>query len=309
MILIVSNLEDLHARHVRTHLEALGHDVAIVDFGALGGTSALEHHVGAQNAIRFSANDGGEIEAGRVHAVWLRRPARPEVSRTLASAADRDFAQREWTHALDGALLAMDAEFVNPLAAQRACVKPLQLRRAHRLGFRVPDTLVTNDPAVARGFVSKHRGRVIHKSMTPHLSHPIFATRWQATDSELLSTLHYAPVIFQEAIAADSDIRVTVVGEEIFAARMETGPDIVDSRLDLDKPFEVCELPSAVADKCGALLDELGLVFGCIDLRLTGTDDYTFLEINPQGQFLYIEVWTGLPITAALGAHLASYDQ
>jgi glutathione synthase/RimK-type ligase-like ATP-grasp enzyme len=50
----------------------------------------------------------------------------------------------------------------------------------------------------------------------------------------------------------------------------------------------------------------LGLVYGAIDLRLTGDGRYVFLEINPAGQFRYVEEQTGQPLAAALAARLAA---
>jgi len=55
-----------------------------------------------------------------------------------------------------------------------------------------------------------------------------------------------------------------------------------------------------------ALMRRLGLVYGAIDLRLTPDGRYVFLEINPAGQFLYVEQQTGQPIAAALAALLAA---
>jgi len=45
-------------------------------------------------------------------------------------------------------------------------------------------------------------------------------------------------------------------------------------------------------------------VYGAIDLRLTPEGRYVFLEINPAGQFLYIEYATGQPIAAAIARKL-----
>ena len=79
----------------------------------------------------------------------------------------------------------------------------------------------------------------------------------------------------------------------------------VDSRLDPDAPCTSYELPSNVAAALFRLMDELGLVFGTIDLKLDVNGEHVFLEINPQGQFLYIEILTGLPISQALAELLA----
>jgi glutathione synthase/RimK-type ligase-like ATP-grasp enzyme len=50
----------------------------------------------------------------------------------------------------------------------------------------------------------------------------------------------------------------------------------------------------------------LGLEYGAIDLRLTPDGEYVFFEVNPAGQFLFVEHACGLPISAALAARLAA---
>lgn len=53
----------------------------------------------------------------------------------------------------------------------------------------------------------------------------------------------------------------------------------------------------------------LGLVFGVVDLRISSQDGHIyFLEVNPQGQFLYLEVKTGLPIIRSLAGLSAGTD-
>jgi D-alanine-D-alanine ligase-like ATP-grasp enzyme len=79
----------------------------------------------------------------------------------------------------------------------------------------------------------------------------------------------------------------------------------VDVRMNVDAKHVAHDLPNDVSDKLRALMRRLGLVYGAIDLRLSEDGRYVFLEINPAGQFLYVEEQTGQPITSALAARLA----
>ena len=69
------------------------------------------------------------------------------------------------------------------------------------------------------------------------------------------------------------------------------------------------ELPTPVADGIHALMDRLGLVYGAIDFRRTPGGEYLFLEINPAGQWLFIEHQTHQPITEAMADALISMDR
>jgi glutathione synthase/RimK-type ligase-like ATP-grasp enzyme len=138
--------------------------------------------------------------------------------------------------------------------------------------------------------------------------HQFLDTRaWDADAARHLDDLALCPTIFQERIFGPADVRVTVVGRELFAACIETarGRAGIDSRLDPDAPCAAYELPRNVQRAILRLMDELGLVIGTVDLKLANDGEHVFLEINPQGQFLYIEILSGLPISNALAEFLA----
>jgi glutathione synthase/RimK-type ligase-like ATP-grasp enzyme len=77
-----------------------------------------------------------------------------------------------------------------------------------------------------------------------------------------------------------------------------------DVRMNLHAKYMAYELAAETARLLGGLINRLGLVYGAIDLRLTPEGRYVFLEINPAGQFLYIEHATGQPIAATLAQTL-----
>lgn len=49
-----------------------------------------------------------------------------------------------------------------------------------------------------------------------------------------------------------------------------------------------------------ALARRLGLSYCALDLVVTPSGDYVFLEVNPSGQYGWLESLTGLPITREL---------
>ena len=112
------------------------------------------------------------------------------------------------------------------------------------------------------------------------------------------------PGIFQELIRKDYDMRLTVVGESMFAARI-LSQQSERARLDwriapYDLKHEVIDLPRDIRDKVCAFMAECGLVYSCLDFIVTPEGQYVFLESNPRGQYLWIEELTGMPITDAI---------
>ena len=127
----------------------------------------------------------------------------------------------------------------------------------------------------------------------------------------MLDAVRYAPVIFQEYVEAALDLRITVVGEEVFAAEILSQQ--TDYKVDMRMTMHEAEmrphaLPGAVADGLRALLREMGLAYGAVDMRLTPGGEYVFLEVNPAGQWLFVEERTRQPITDAMAAWMAARD-
>jgi glutathione synthase/RimK-type ligase-like ATP-grasp enzyme len=128
----------------------------------------------------------------------------------------------------------------------------------------------------------------------------------------LIDNVQYAPVIFQEYIEARYDLRITVVGDSIFPAAIYSQETAykVDFRMDIaNARIEAVRLPPAVEAQLQALMARLGLVYGAIDMRLTPDERYVFLEINPAGQWLFIEQRSMQPITACLATTLAKHNR
>ena len=179
--------------------------------------------------------------------------------------------------------------------------------RAQRAGLTVPRTIVSSDSDAVRTMMSEC-ATVIHKAMSvPDDQKLLDARRMGTTECEALEHLELAPSMFQEEVAARYEVRVTIVGDKVFAARFDLERlRGVDVRLERDTPCEPHDLPTDVADALRSVARYLGITMCCVDLRVTDAGEYVFLELNPEGQYLFIEVMTGLPITRAVVDYLAS---
>jgi hypothetical protein len=303
-VLIISSADDVHARRVAQELDSYRAQVAMVDVRELGRACTLSYEL-ESTGVQIVIDGGKSVSLSEVDAVWLRRPSIPYLPATVSDIGDRRFARNEWRELVDGVFLSMKARFVNSFLAQFGAVKPRQLDAARRVGLDVPETMITSDQDKAAAFLHKHK-RVVHKAMSAHPERLLDTRRWTEQDRESLALLRLAPAIFQEEIAGPADIRTTVVGDRCFSASISSSPGRIDSRLDLDASCECHDLPDDVEERLHSLMRELGLVFGTVDLRIDYNGRYIFLEVNPQGQFLYVEIQTGLPISRAVARLLAA---
>jgi glutathione synthase/RimK-type ligase-like ATP-grasp enzyme len=261
----------------------------------------------ADGGALIGLHDGTKIASDEVSAVWYRRPGRVQINSSIRDPLDRSFAHSEWREGIDGLFSTAFSRIVSPPLMQRAAIKPRQLAVAGDIGLAVPDTLITSDAGEALAFVERHGGAVVHKAMTAPPHRFIDARTWDTSAREQIAELAICPTILQQRVSGPGDVRITVVGERVFAARIDTasGRAAVDSRLDLDAPCATHALPDQVRTAILQLMRQLGLLFGTIDMKLTDEGEHVFLEVNPQGQFLYIEILTGMPIASAVADFLA----
>ncbi|MEW6277998.1 MAG: hypothetical protein AB1758_05200 [Candidatus Eremiobacterota bacterium] len=181
-----------------------------------------------------------------------------------------------------------------PVSAGSNGSKPHQIRLISR-HFRVPETLVTNDPELAEEFFHLHRGRLIYKSVSYVRS---IVTPMTEQDLQRLGTVVNCPVQLQEFVEG-YDVRVHVLGDyAVFAHKIEAGGS--DYRYDKQATVAAYRLPEPVARRCVEVTRELGLVFSGVDLRCTPEGEYVCFEVNPCPAYAFYECRTEQPVTQAL---------
>ncbi len=242
-----------------------------------------------------------------VRAVWWRRPHPARVPLGSRPEDDR-FRQAECDSFVQGLLWSIAALWVNePGAERRATRKLVQLETAVRVGLAVPETFVTNEPDQAAQFIAARPGAVIYKRTGTQRGE--FSETRVVTDRDLprLASIRTSPTTFQDYIPAQADVRIVwIAGTELTVAiDSPAGLGMVDSRLDTTVNFSPHRLPDSVSVALASLMSDLGLIFGVIDMRIGLDGEYYFLEVNPQGQFAYLEIKTGLPIFDTLAELLA----
>ena len=315
-ILILTEADDVHAIAVGEALRLRGAEPTVwatSDFPTRS-EETIHFAESPQSTLRIEAPHLS-LSDPKFDVVWRRRPAFV-LDPDALHPADRAFAESEcsvFRRSLMN-LLAPQAFWVNPLpGVVRAGSKIMQHQAAVSVGLRMPETLYTNSPHEVRAFIRRKSGSVIYK--------PFLPTGWSdgarrylpytallSDDSLIDESLRLTPGIFQELVPKAYEVRLTMIGRRAFAAKVlsqETVTGKLDWRQAPDElAFEPTTVPRAIEEQCVALLEELGLVFGCLDFIVTPAGDYVFLEINEMGQFLFVERCCGLPLLDAFVSFL-----
>lgn len=306
MILIVSFQENDHVEQVRKHLTS---ESVVVDTSWFPVSMGLDARFANDvESLRFSLPDGQQVNLGDIGAVWYRRIKALALHDDLIDETARLFAWSESNEALLGMWYSLNCYWMNPPTADEISQRKIrQLQVARQVGLAIPETLVTNEPAVARDFVQLHGlGNVIRKAFRNIAQAPRETSVVSEEDLALIDSVKYAPVIFQRYVPADLDLRVTVVEDEIFATAIRSQPDYqADYRPGLASATVVdYTLPDDVATGLLDLMKVFEIEYGAIDLRVTPEGEHVFLEVNPAGEYLFISERTGQPIPAAIAASL-----
>lgn len=245
-----------------------------------------------------------------VRAVYYRRPTQFRLEEGM-SGPEQVFAYREARRGFGGVVQALrHCLWVNdPVAAARTEYKPVQLDAATASGLTLPETVITSDPQHAHDWAKSLGRPIIYKPM---------GSVWHADENQLrmLYTTEVADLqelldpaiartaqMFQEKVEKEFEARAVIVGNDVFAIRIDAGSESArgDWRSDYDAlSYADLELPG---DLCSALVElheRLGLVFGAVDLIHDTAGRWVFLETNQNGEWGWLTAEVGAPIAEAV---------
>ncbi|PJD92518.1 MAG: hypothetical protein CK424_05285 [Legionella sp.] len=302
--LIPTEPDDTHAILVKLALETLGHDVILMFTADCPTLQKNSVFIDTQRYQWQSVDAQDAILENDYDVVWWRRARRPYVPKENVHVQDYAFVVKENLLFFESftANLAPHAWWVNSKeAASRANFKLLQLKIASECGLTIPTTLCSNDPQEIKQFLQTYdQSGVVYKPLCSYfwfetlqtkITYTAQVKKMQLPKQKLLQTL---PGIFQVEIEKKFELRITCFGHYLVAAKLHSQkhPDgLIDWRAIRGKKMmvEPFDLPEKIAQKLRQFMQRIGLVFGAFDVIVTPEDDYVFLEVNEQGQFLWIE--------------------
>jgi hypothetical protein len=302
---IVTIKNDLHAFAVSKAMENRhGWKCDVIEADCLADTGGLNWSPDDANAPGVLPNrDGGSVPVSTLDVVWWRRFFYNQIAlpADVSDPTAIDVITGDCRVSAMGVMLSdfRGAWVSHPDATRRAENKLVQLRAARGAGFRIPKTLVSQNPDRIREFAAALGGRVVVKSLT-NTNHAALTAA--VADTESLRSdrpLRLSPAIYQELIPGTRHLRVHGFGDEFHAALITCKE--LDWRYHLaDATIERYALPAAIQAALSRVMRTLELRMGVFDLKMTPCGEIVWLEVNPQGQFLFIEGLSEMGITNSL---------
>nr|WP_202487290.1 ATP-grasp ribosomal peptide maturase [Streptomyces sp. SID8354] len=301
--MVVTNLDDPTTDLVIDELHGRGVPVVRFDSGDFPATVSVAATFTGDGLTGTLTTPSRTADLGRVRSLYYRRPSGftfPHLDEQTAR-----FAVTQARYGLGGVIAALPGcLYVNhPHRIGDAEFKPSGLSAAAAAGFRLPPTLITSNPDAAKSFIRRH-GPVLYKP----LSAPLYRDEdgvsctvkvADVTVDEIDEAVGGTAHLFQQRIDKAADIRVTVIGDRIFAVRIDS--DLLDWRTDYSRlTYSVVRPPQDITKALGAYLAHFRLVFGAFDFAVDHEGQWWFLECNPSGQWAWLGPETGLPMVAAM---------
>jgi glutathione synthase/RimK-type ligase-like ATP-grasp enzyme len=235
-------------------------------------------------------------------AIWIRRPEPPEPNPNT-SEADKKFASLEYRafyNSIAYMLEKLPVWCINKYSASRAIIqKAVQLQLARKCGMKIPETLMSNSPGTVKNFFARG-DRTICKGFTPHvwqkegqrsvaITETFELTREQLPADDVLT---YAPAIYQQLVPKEFDVRMVLMGNHIYSYALTNTKKALDWRQDAGfghVAVEPIPTPPEVEQSVQAFARQSGICFGSLDFGVDAEGKGWFLEINEQGQFLWLD--------------------
>lgn len=283
-------------------------------------TLTLRHGAGGTHwRLSEKTGDSVVVSSEEIGSVWYRRPSTPR-SPELNDNRQQQFVVNEARATLWSLYTTTNARWINPPLFGVKLLEDnqfFQLQAARSVGLLTPETIISNDPEDVVRFTQAQKNDVALKSIFRTVLFVdgevqlLYTNRLREKDVvERAKQVALCPVMIQEYVPKLLELRVTVVGKQAFACAIHS-QDSERAREDWRRydfanvKHEVFNLPQEIYDNLLRLMEKLGIVYGAVDMILTPSNEYVFLEVNPSGQWMWIEHLTGLPISRAIAETLS----
>ena len=314
-VLILTYNDDPHAKVVCKRLEDIGAKYLNIVTENL--PNSYKIYFDTKNLVYKIKTNTEEIVLNEQWTIWNRRIDDPIIEGEISEDIKK-IAYGETSKTLEGLLMTHNGKVVsNPQAIFAANNKIEQLKFV-KTGYNkiyIPDTIVTNDPSQVLDFYHQYSGNICFKLqkgvsiVKEGEDHFIYTNKIKPENLENLDLIKLNPSMFQEYIEKDYELRIIVIGDEVIATKINS-QDAEISKIDFRRydfanvGYEHIDLPPAVQNFCVDMVKHYGLEFGAFDFIYSKDGRHVFLELNPNGQWLWLELLSGYKISEVLADYL-----
>jgi len=317
MILILTNKWDISVDFVIKQLQSAGVNYLRLNTEDLPNLSSTFNFPNFEFWVKKKEK---EIDLSKtVKVIWNRRPGLPFENVSNKKNGVNRFVDNQWFTWIESLQLIPNVTWINnPTANTIMECKPRQLFLADKMGFSIPKTIISNDILEINDFIIENKKCIVKALYSPLIKENevdkfIFTNSVSQINGLEKESVQLSPSIFQQSINPKIDYRVTVVGDEILPVKIAVSNDFLEYPVDWRTietgiSYQLCHLPKGIEQLCKEYVRENGLLFGAIDL-VEQDGIYYFLEINPNGEWGWLQYPNSIPIADSITRLLLHYEK
>lgn len=314
-IIAFTSIDDFHTSAVKNQLIQMGSDLVALERESYGEKWVISSLSDSNKSEIYFEFNNEVIPISQIGAIWNRRDFTINYSEKESN-AEVDYINTQKAILVNSLLKYLDERIPSMNRIQSnwyANSKYLQSEKARNRGLLIPNTFQGGSPTLASDFLKINKDtRVCIKALEAiHLkkdnaSYAHYTSIFKPRPQEELQSIRSCPIVLQQFIEKEYEIRATVVGDKVFSASIDTSNASETAKIDwrhydwANTPYFSIDLPENINNALIQINKDLNLVYGAYDLIKTANNNYFFLEVNPQGQWLWIEDLTGMPISGAI---------
>lgn len=275
-----------------------------VDFFRVNVDRFNEYKFCIENEGWSISNDCFRITSKDVSAIYYRKPMLPDLS--IYDSQYHLMIQRDIIAVINGIVDSFSGKVLTkPSILRKTENKIYQLIYASRNGFNIPQSYIGNS---SNACIEYKNNKSIIKPITTGKTYG--ENGWELYQTSIFKGIHedidFTPLYLQNYISKQFEVRITIVGRKIYPVRIDT-ENKIDWRADYhNHRYTQIACPNDVIMKCYKLMDDFELEFGAFDFIVTPENEWIFLEVNPNGQWLWLEQSLKLDISKKIVEYLIS---
>ncbi|CAA7195808.1 MvdC/MvdD family ATP grasp protein [Chryseobacterium potabilaquae] len=265
-----------------------------------------------ENSFELTDDQGNSVHSDDIQGIWHRKAWEITIPEELDDEYKKIFLNEYRNLRYNILTILEHVPWINAYENERKIDgnKMLQLKIAKKNNLSIPETIFSNEEEKIKTFFNEYgKGKVIAKlhgvmAKTMNGENLFSTTIIDESTLEHISDIIYCPMIFQPYIHKEYELRIVYVDGEFFTGRINNKENADWRIAQGDYFWEEYELPENVKVSLDAMMKEMGLYMGAIDMIKGEDGNYYFLEVNPQGEWGMLQKDLNFPIAESIADHL-----
>lgn len=291
-ILIITSSFDLTADYLITKFNKE------CNFYRLNFDKIFEYEISVTANEIFFKNSNQSFTISDIDSIYYRKIAFPDLS-DFYDVKYHNYVKKELYTLITGIVESFDGiTLTKPSILRLSENKIYQMKIAKDLNFDIPSSLISNNHSDILSFISKKQciikpisiGKIESENTKIIVQTNLINKSYTIEETDL------NPSYYQEFIDKDYDLRITIIDNFFYSVKIVSGDNVDWRKSPKNTRYEIIEIPEELKQKCKSYLEILNMDFGIFDFVVLN-DIYYFLEVNPNGQWAWLEDSLSLDIS------------